>query len=358
MHQQVASQSRSLPASNSAAVRPFAPQQNHHPISESLPDTNQTDLTRATRTGYHLSKLAISPDPHLIAPREQAKVALTQAKALTTNQDIFLRQGNYQPSAQLRQSSLGNELPHSLQQAVGPTRQTRPIQFKPKDIKSTHTLNVDNAGQITNGEAGRSDIPVSYPLNLAIKKGLLKSKDGDAVGGHLFKREYGGSDDYSNVVTWSSKSESQFTEFENLYLDKAKDDARGKGGVAREVKTEATFSNFRANLDDISLPDKAMPDGTTRRNRTIGEEKTKAGGKKANHLLVNLIRGAVESIPETVKASSKGVDDWEKSGKASIMNVGEATNEENVGTRFDYIMDGDQQEIDEFSRGVNKVKEM
>lgn len=359
MHQQVASQSHSLPGSNSLATRPFSPQHRHHPLSESVPDITQEILTRADRTGHHLSQLAIASDPHAIAPRGQAGIALTQAKASTSGQDLFFRQNKYQPSSQLSQKPLANQLPPYLQQTGGPTTQQSPIQFKPKDIKSTHTLTVDKDGKITNSEAGRSDPPVSYPLNMAIKKGFLKSKDGDAVGGHLFKREYGGADNYSNVVTWSKKSESQFTEFEELYLDKAKKDAAGKkGGVARQVKTEASFSNFKVSLDDIDLPDKETSDGQKIQNRTIKDEKKKEGGKQANHLLTNLIRGAVESIPNTVKASSKGVNDWEKSGKNDIMNVSEAINEERVGMGFDYIMDGDKSEIGEISRAVDKVKEM
>ncbi|MEM9535071.1 MAG: DUF4157 domain-containing protein [Cyanobacteria bacterium P01_E01_bin.45] len=358
MHQQVTSQSHSLSVLNSLAARPFAPQQHHHPTSNPLPDTTQAILTRAARTGHHLSQLAIASDPHAMAPRGQANVALAQAKSFNLGQDRFFRQGEYQPSSQRSQQLLANESPHLLKQTGGATRQKKPIQFKPKDIKSTHTLNVDNDGKITNSEAGRSDPPVSYPLNMAIKKGLVKSKDGDAVGGHLFKREYGGADNYSNVVTWSTKSESQFTTFENQYLEKAREDATGKGGVARQVNTEAKFSNFKVSLDDISLPDKETSDGQTIKNRTIQDEKNKKGGKQANHLLVNLIRGAVESIPDSVKASSKGVEAWEKSGKGDIMKVSESFDKEKVGTRFDYIMEGDQDEINEISRAVDKVKEM
>jgi hypothetical protein len=232
------------------------------------------------------------------------------------------------------------------------------VQLKPKNINTTHTLNVDNAGNITNAEAGRNDPPVSYPLNMAITKGVINSKEGDAVGGHLFKREYGGADDYSNVVTWSQKSEGEFTTFENQYLEQARTDAIGKGGVLRKVTTEATFTDFNVNLGEISLPDKQAPDGSMIKNRTIETEKDKKEGKEANYLLTNLIRGAMESIPNSVKASSKGVADWGKSGNNEFMKINENIDKEQVATRFDYLMDNIGEDKAQITRAVEKVKTM
>ncbi|MEH2008525.1 eCIS core domain-containing protein [Nostoc sp.] len=190
-----------------------------------------------------------------------------QARAFTTGQDVFFRQGEYNPASRGGQELIAHELTHVVQQNVEavqrspfpPTQLSQnpdtesSVQLKPKDIKNTHTLKVDNTGIITNAQADRNDPPVSYPLSIAITKGVLKSKDSSPVGGHLFKREYGGADDYSNVVTWSQKSEDNFTIFENQYLAQARANAIGNGGVSREVQTEATFTDFKVDLKDIRL---------------------------------------------------------------------------------------------------------
>lgn len=232
------------------------------------------------------------------------------------------------------------------------------VQLKPKNINSIHVLNVDNAGNITNAEAGRNDPPVSYPLNMAITKRVLKSKDGDAVGGHLFKREYGGADDYSNVLTWSTKTEADFTGFENRYLEQARTDGLGKGGVSREIKTEATFAGFDAQIKDISLPDKQAPDGSLIQNRTIGKELGTKEGRTANYLLTNLIRGAMESIPNSAKASSKGVESWEKSGRDNFMKMGAGIEQDQVAVRFENLLNNDAEDLAQITRAVDKVKEM
>lgn len=245
-----------------------------------------------------------------------------------------------------------------LQKIANNNSQVATTQLKPKNIKDTHTLNVDNAGLITNAEAGRVDPPVSYPLNTAIDLGLLNSKSGAAVGGHMFKREYGGLDNYTNVVTWSEKSEQSFTDFENEYLVKARADASGKGGVARQVKTNATFTNHRVNLNDVKLADKVKPDGTVIDNRTIRNASTSTDTKAARHLLTKVISGAMESIPEAVTVTSKGVEPWSKTGKSGFMKVTGEINETQVANRFDYIADnvgGDKARVE---RAAAKVDEM
>ncbi|MEH1901572.1 hypothetical protein [Nostoc sp.] len=93
-------------------------------------------------------------------------------------------------------------------------------------------------------------------------------------------------------------------------------------------------------------------------NRTIHKEKQTEEGKKANYLLTNLIKGAMESIPNSVKASSKGVDDWKKSGKSTIMNVKEKIEESQVAQRFDYIMDNVGEDRSQITRAVEKLQTM
>jgi hypothetical protein len=309
---------------------------------------------------------------HTDAQSDQLNQSI-QARAFTTGQDVFFRQGEYNPGSRGGQELIAHELTHVVQQNGGavlrspfPSTQLSQhldtkstVQLKPKNIDKTHTLNVDDQGVITNAEAERNQISVAYPLNLAITKGLLKSKDGEPIGGHLFKREYGGADDYSNVVTWSGKSEQSFTIFENKYLEKAIMDARGKGGVSRQVKTKATFSDFNVDLNNIRLPDKEASDGSVIKDRTIEKEKsTKNEAREAASLLKKFIKGAMESIPNFVQVSSRGVEAWERSGKNKIMNVNESIVEMQVANKFDYIMDGVGEEKAQITRAVEKLETM
>jgi hypothetical protein len=173
---------------------------------------------------------------------------------------------------------------------------------------------------------------------------LIKSKDGEPIGGHLFKRECGGADDYSNVVTWSGTSEKQYTVYEYQYLERAKTDAsdrgRGRRGVSRGVNTKARFLDFKVNLDNISLPDKQGDDGSVIKDRTIGSEKSKSKGRRPYWLLLKLIQGAIESIPNSVEVSTKGLETWARTGKQTIMNVNEKIEQKQVATQFEFLMEG------------------
>lgn len=84
------------------------------------------------------------------------------------------------------------------------------IQKKAKTYYNTYVLNVDNNGNITNGEAVRIAPPVSTFANKLTGKVY--------TGGHLMKREYGGLDNFQNVVPWSAEVEENYTtNFENRY---------------------------------------------------------------------------------------------------------------------------------------------
>ena len=64
-----------------------------------------------------------------------------QAKAFTTGQDIFFRQGEYQPKTQNGQELIAHELTHVMQQAGGTLQRSPiPLQNPPKEISSTANL--------------------------------------------------------------------------------------------------------------------------------------------------------------------------------------------------------------------------
>lgn len=161
------------------------------------------------------------------------------------------------------------------------------VQRKPSNISKNHLLKLDKTGVILNAEADRSDPPVSFPLNTIIALRLIDHED--VVGGHLFKREYGGLDDYSNVVTWSERSEAAFTSFENDYIEEARNGARAAGKkVTYKVKTDASFPNVGINKSDLfSGPD--QPQGKPADN--------------ARHKIWSLIKKSLETVPTAVDVS-------------------------------------------------------
>lgn len=181
-------------------------------------------------------------------------------------------------------------------------REAHSIQLKPKDIKETHTLHVDANGNITNAEAQRADVPVSYPMNALIFHKIIGAKP--VVGGHLFKREYGGQDDFSNVVTWSTAQEQSFTNYENQYLNDAREAAGREGAHDRTIKTKAKFAT--AKVKAAKLPE-------------INDGDTKKKAKQARHKVSKMIKGGVETIPTEVEVTAQGRKAWKTSGQKEML---------------------------------------
>lgn len=164
------------------------------------------------------------------------------------------------------------------------------IQCKPGNIKQKHSLKLNKEGTIQNGEAERVDPPVSYPMNTLIALHLITHDD--LKGGHLFKREYGGEDNYSNVVTWSERSEAAYTNFEEKYLAKAREGAiAANKTVTYKVDTEATFGNANVTKTDLFGVAPAANKAET----------------DARHKVWNLVRLSLETVPTSVKASFSGL---------------------------------------------------
>lgn len=163
------------------------------------------------------------------------------------------------------------------------------IQLKPADINKKWDLQFNMKGQVQKPGADRNSIPVSCPLNYVLDRKYIKGPE--AIGGHLFKREYGGPDDYTNVVTWSKGTEGHYTGFEERYEGKGGEKARQeKAPTITEVQTRATFeTSTRAN--DIDTQIDYVDSVTAKPNR---------------NLFKDLLNKAIETIPAKVTCQSEG----------------------------------------------------
>jgi hypothetical protein len=189
---------------------------------------------------------------------------------------------SYVAQPQRSRQKKAHNLPVSMQAASAGV-----VQCKPKDIRKTHKLKLNKDGAIQNEEADRVDPPVSYPMNTLIALGIINHDD--VKGGHLFKREYGGLDNYSNVVTWSERSEDAFTVFEDDYLDKAREGATAaKTTVTYNVKTKASFGEAGVSREDL-FPGPNQPQGKA--------------FDTARHKVWRLTKNALETVPTSVDVS-------------------------------------------------------
>jgi hypothetical protein len=215
-----------------------------------------------------------------------------------------------------------------------------PTQLKPKDIKGTHTLSVDAAGNVTNGEAGRDAVPVSYPLNALIFHKIVKASP--VIGGHLFKREYGGPDDFSNVVTWGQGSEDAYTTFENQYLGDARTAATTgeEGAHDRTIKTEATFKTKKVNVSNMGAGD-----GDKSREAT-----------DARHKLSKLISGGLETIPEKVKVTAQGRGPWERAGQSAFVSGDLSPDTSKIASLYALLKT--DAEVERIDTALGKIDEM
>jgi hypothetical protein len=117
------------------------------------------------------------------------------------------------------------------------------IQRKPKDIDQKFKLEYDDKGELKNVGASRAAVGRAAKVNYFIRQEWVKPET-PLIGGHLFKREYGGPDDETNVVPWTHDAEDKFTTFEDDYASKAK----AAAPVEAEVQTEAAFKD-RTDLE-------------------------------------------------------------------------------------------------------------
>lgn len=143
------------------------------------------------------------------------------------------------------QRSLGNHLVSKLL-----------IQRKPADINGTFPLNYDNTGKLLNAGAARATTGRRTAIiNAQLTKGWVSPNNLQLTGGHLFKREFGGPDDDTNVVPWMTSNEAAFGVTEDEYRAAADKDAaaaaKSNQPFTATVKTNATF----VDRPDLQLTD-------------------------------------------------------------------------------------------------------
>lgn len=123
------------------------------------------------------------------------------------------------------------------------------VQCKPNNITNhRNTLTMDGTGggepQIVNAPAQRANRSVAYPINTMIELGIIESSDAPLTGGHLFKAEYGGNDDITNVVPWNDSAERAYSTFENAYKRNCANRARQNGGQQATIDVVASANFF------------------------------------------------------------------------------------------------------------------
>lgn len=167
------------------------------------------------------------------------------------------------------------------------------LQRKPNDIKSSHVLSVDASGAVTNRAAQRDQVSVAYPINILLTNQLITNRGETALGGHLFKAEYGGQDSIENVVPWNPATEKKYATFEASYLREAKKGAeKTKGDYSVSIETEAKFKpNKEAGSQVRSLLKEDIdPDNDLKRT------------------MIFLIQRSLESVPTAIKAKTESGD--------------------------------------------------
>jgi Domain of unknown function (DUF4157) len=118
--------------------------------------------------------------------------------------------------------------------------QSMSLQLVPKDINRSWTFTI--AGdKIVNSAALRNTRSVAWPLNKLTNNGL----DSSYLGGHLFKAEYGGHDDITNVVPWIQTAENKYATFEKAYKRGTEQAAAAanSGAATTTVDVSASFKD-------------------------------------------------------------------------------------------------------------------
>ena len=130
----------------------------------------------------------------------------------------------------------------ALTQLAAMLRQsTGVVQRKPADIHGAFPLKYAADGTLVNAPAVRGPVGRAALINWKIREEWVTPNQ-TLLGGHLFKREFGGPDNDTNVVPWVPDAEKKFTTFEEQYSNAAKADAiMAKAPVDATVTTEAIF---------------------------------------------------------------------------------------------------------------------
>lgn len=122
------------------------------------------------------------------------------------------------------------------------------IQRKPANIDRTYYMNSNHQGNPIDAEADRTGL---LPGSIQGIRDTYILRE-ETIGGHLYKREWGGADDFSNVVNWTPTEEGEYTEAENTSVaiirayaqalhSRARMRARERAGEARNMNDRSSF---------------------------------------------------------------------------------------------------------------------
>lgn len=144
---------------------------------------------------------------------------------------------------------------------------------------------------IVNAPANRAARSVAYPINSMIELGIIGSSDAPLTGGHLFKAEYGGQDDITNVVPWNADAETKYSTFENAYNRHCSARARENGGQQATIDVVATakFGSDSAKRREVA-------------NILRGVGESEKGDAKIRSTISSLVQYSSESVPTSVEA--------------------------------------------------------
>ncbi|MEI1378398.1 DUF4157 domain-containing protein [Nostoc sp. UHCC 0926] len=154
-----------------------------------------------------------------------------QARAFTTGQDVFFRQGEYNPGSRGGQELLAHELTHVVQQNGGAVQRSSLNSLQQSSasasnggialvqrasLNSIERLSWDETGKEMWSANPSDPSPIAQHINRLVKEGVLNTTNvSEFVSGHAIAAAMGGKNHESNIVGWDGNThEIKQTEFE------------------------------------------------------------------------------------------------------------------------------------------------
>ncbi|MEH2334320.1 eCIS core domain-containing protein [Nostoc sp.] len=211
-----------------------------------------------------------------------------QARAFTTGQDVFFRQGEYNPGSRGGQELLAHELTHVVQQNGGAVQRQIDRIVTPTVIQrfaTTYTPDADHAytgGKGITARVGAQSVKGRIPGGgippIINHVGAIK---GRYVAGHLMNEEIGGLADNPNLTVLSIQCN-------NFHK-----------GYERNLKTLAYWAGF-IERSDVSLTqkygDKAYEHGADYKVEVVTPSPDGTATFRAEHLLVSGLKLSITPI--------------------------------------------------------------
>ncbi|MEH2399277.1 eCIS core domain-containing protein [Nostoc sp.] len=154
-----------------------------------------------------------------------------QARAFTTGQDVFFRQGEYNPGSRGGQELLAHELTHVVQQNGGAVQRSSLNSLQQSSasasnggialvqrasLNSIERLSWDETGKEMWSANPSDPSPIAQHINRLVKEGVLNTTNvSEFVSGHAIAAAMGGKNHETNIVGWDGNThEIKQTEFE------------------------------------------------------------------------------------------------------------------------------------------------